>query len=140
MHRYCAYVCVGDAAHLSDAGVPDGKRFDAIVSDMMPNTTGSRETDHFRSVGVVELALWLAPRWLKKGGNLVMKVLEGSEMPRLLKDARASFDKVKPFKPDASRSDSTEIFIIAHGFKGPLIDPSSEPIPSAGPPETPAGW
>ena len=84
--------------------------------------------------------MWLAPRWLKPRGNLVMKLLEGSEMPRLLKDAKAVFAKVKPFKPDASRSESTEIFIVAHGFKGNAIDPRTDPIPAAGPPETPAGW
>lgn len=134
------HVCCGDAAHLIEAGVPSDKRFDVIVSDMMPNTTGSRETDHFRSVAVVELALWLAPRWLRRGGNLVMKVLEGSEMPRLLQDTRTRFDRVKPFKPEASRSDSTEIFIVAHGFTGAPIDPATDPTPSAGPPETPAGW
>ena len=107
---------------------------------MMPNTTGSRETDHFRSVGVCELALWLAPRWLKPGGNLVMKLLEGSEMPRLLKDAKTLFTKVKPFKPEASRSESTEIFIVSHGFLGTMIDPRTDPAPAAGPPKLPEGW
>lgn len=134
------HVLCGDAAHLIEAGLPSDKRFNAIVSDMMPNTTGSRETDHFRSVGVCELALWLAPRWLKPGGNLIMKLLEGSEMPRLLKDAKALFAKVKPFKPEASRSESTEIFIVAHDFMGKIIDPRTDPPPAAGPPETPEGW
>ena len=134
------HVLCGDAAHLIEAGLPPERRFNAIVSDMMPNTTGSRETDHFRSVDVCELAMWLAPRWLKPGGNVVMKLLEGSQMPRLLKDAKAIFTKVKPFKPEASRSDSTEIYIVALGFNGDAIDPRTDPAPTAGPPETPEGW
>ncbi len=134
------HILTGDAAHLEEAGLPGDLRFDAIISDMMPNTTGTRDTDHFRSLGVCELALWLCPRWLKPGGNLVMKVLEGAEMPRLLKDTKAVFTKVKPFKPEASRSDSTEIFVVAHGYTGDAAHDDDAPDVAAGPPPAPEGW
>jgi 23S rRNA (uridine2552-2'-O)-methyltransferase len=134
------HVLIGDAAHLEEAGLPVDLRFDAIISDMMPNTTGARDTDHFRSLGVCELAIWLCPRWLKPGGNLVMKVLEGSEMPRLLKDTKALFKKVKPFKPKASRSDSTEIYVVAHGYSGASMEVGEEEPVAGEPPPTPEDW
>ena len=134
------HVLHGDAAQLAEAGLPTDVRFDAIVSDMMPNTTGTRDTDHFRSLGVCEMALWLCPQWLKPGGNLVMKVLEGSQMPELLKNTRALFDKVKPFKPEASRSDSTEIFVVAHGYNGQSLQDDTDADVASGPPPAPEGW
>jgi len=131
----------GNAEDPIGAGVPEGLLFDAILSDMMPSTTGSRDTDHFRSVSVCELAMDLCPRWLKPGGSLVMKVLEGSAMPQLLADARDRFDKVKPFKPEASRKESTEIFIIAQGFNGPSDGETRDgPSVAGGPPPVPDGW
>ena len=133
-------VLCGDAAHLEQAGLPADVRFDAIISDMMPNTTGARDTDHFRSLGVCELALWLCPTWLKPGGNLVMKVLEGSQMPSLLSTTKGLFKRVKPFKPDASRSESTEIFVIAHGYSGKGGEPGAHDPVAKGPPPPPDGW
>ena len=131
----------GDAQDPEGAGVPGGMKFDAVVSDMMPSTTGSRDTDHFRSVSVCHLAMDLCPRWLRDGGTLVMKVLEGSAMPQLLATTREQFERVKPFKPEASRKESTEIFVIAHGYKPPPDDPRDDaPSTAGGPPPVPEGW
>ncbi len=134
-------VLEGDAQDPAGAGLPVDVRFDAILSDMMPSTTGSRDTDHFRSVTVCELAMDLCPHWLKPGGTLVMKVLEGSAMPQLLADARNRFERVKPFKPEASRKESTEIFVIAQGYKKPGDeDRGSGPSVAGGPPPVPDDW
>jgi 23S rRNA (uridine2552-2'-O)-methyltransferase len=131
----------GDAQDPCGAGVPEGLIFDVILSDMMPSTTGSRDTDHFRSLAVCELAMDLCPRWLRPGGSLVMKVLEGSAMPELLADARTRFEKVKPFKPEASRKESTEIFVVAQGYVGAMADDLRDGPPVAGgPPPVPEGW
>jgi 23S rRNA (uridine2552-2'-O)-methyltransferase len=92
-----------------------GERFDAIVSDMAPNTSG--HGDHFRSVRLCERALELARDVLKPGGNLVMKVFEGEAYPDLLKEASRRFAKCKGFKPQSSRDVSREMFIVALGFK-----------------------
>lgn len=131
---------LGNAENPDGAGVPAGLLFDVILSDMMPSTTGSRDTDHFRSVRVCELAMDLCPQWLKPNGTLVMKVLEGSAMPQLLAEAGVRFDKVKPFKPEASRKESTEIFIIAHGYRGPPQGEPDEVAAATGPPAVPEGW
>jgi 23S rRNA U2552 (ribose-2'-O)-methylase RlmE/FtsJ len=70
-----------------------------------------------------------------------MKVLEGSAMQQLLADACGRFARVKPFKPDASRKESTEIFVIAHEFRGAPADaPPSGPPTAGGPPPVPEGW
>ncbi|MDP6478423.1 MAG: RlmE family RNA methyltransferase [Phycisphaerales bacterium] len=131
---------LGNAEDPIGAGVPQGMSFDAVLSDMMPSTTGSRDTDHFRSVAVCELALDLCAQWLRPEGTLVTKILEGAAMPQLLADVRKRFDRVKPFKPEASRKESTEIFIIAHGYKGPLAGEPDEVAAVPGPPPVPEGW
>ncbi len=130
----------GNAEDPKGAGVPTDIVFDAIVSDMMPSTTGSRDTDHFRSIAVCELAMDLCPRWLKPEGALVMKVLEGSAMPQLLADARTRFAKVKPYKPEASRKESTEIFVIAQGYHGAKESDAAHGDSAKGPPPVPEGW
>lgn len=93
-----------------------GERFDAIISDMAPNTSG--HGDHFRSVRLCERALELANDALKPGGNLVMKVFEGESYPDLLKETTRRFEKCKGFKPNSSRDVSKEMFIVAMGFRG----------------------
>jgi 23S rRNA (uridine2552-2'-O)-methyltransferase len=101
---------------LEDVG---GTRFDAIISDMAPNTTGDPSGDHFQSVRLCDDLLDKCSTWLRRGGNLVMKVFEGQEYPTLLKRCGRLFDEAKGFKPKASRSESVEMFLICHGFKGP---------------------
>lgn len=133
-------VLEGNAEDPVGVGVPPDVRFDVIVSDMMPSTTGSRDTDHFRSISVCQIAMDLCSTWLRPGGALVMKVLEGSAMPQLLADTKMRFAKVKPFKPEASRKESTEIFIIAQGFHPPTDAEISQGQAATGPPPVPEGW
>ena len=83
---------------------------------MAPDTTG--HGDHFLSVRLCRRALDLLPSLLKPGGNLAMKVFEGEEYPQLLRDTAALFDQAKGFKPKASRADSSEVYIVATGFRG----------------------
>jgi 23S rRNA (uridine2552-2'-O)-methyltransferase len=90
----------------------DGKLFDVLLSDMAPNTTGTRTVDHHGSVNLCHVALDLAATLLKPHGNLVMKVLEGEAYPELLKRCANAFDSAKGFKPKASRAVSTEMFIV----------------------------
>jgi 23S rRNA (uridine2552-2'-O)-methyltransferase len=108
------------ATLLAAAGLDEaGGRFDVLLSDMAPSTTGDRTTDHHQSARLVGLVLDLAPELLRKGGNLVAKVLEGETYPDLLARARTIFEAVKGFSPKASRAVSTEIFIVARGYRGP---------------------
>jgi 23S rRNA (uridine2552-2'-O)-methyltransferase len=99
--------------------VPEGHvwLFDAVISDMAPNTTG--HGDAFLSARLCDSVLDLCPEVLREGGNLCMKVLEGEPFPELLKRTRTMFKSAGTIKPAASRDISREIFIWALGFRGP---------------------
>jgi len=86
--------------------------FDVILSDMAPNTTGTRTIDHHGSVHLCNTALNLATSLLKPHGNVVMKVFEGEVYPELLERCSTMFEQAKGFKPKASRAISTEMFIV----------------------------
>jgi 23S rRNA (uridine2552-2'-O)-methyltransferase len=97
--------------------------FDVILSDMAPSTSGDPESDHFKSVRLCEAVLEVCPALLRVGGTLVMKVFEGSQYMMLVTRAGKLFEEAKGFKPKASRSESTEMYVIAHGWRG--LDPKS---------------
>jgi len=90
---------------------------DTILSDMSPNISGSYSTDHARSVELCTHALNFARQTLRERGSLVMKIFEGDMMREFLSDVRKSFTTVKLHSPKASRSSSSEIYIIAKGFR-----------------------
>jgi len=108
---------VGDIYKTSPAALtgPAGGLFDAVVSDMAPDTSG--HGDHFLSVRLCRRVLELLPSLLKPGGNLVMKVFEGEEYSDLLRETASRFELVKGFKPKASRDVSPEMYIVAHGYR-----------------------
>jgi 23S rRNA (uridine2552-2'-O)-methyltransferase len=91
---------------------------DLIVCDMAPNTTGHRQTDHLRIVGLVEAAADFAVQVLRPGGAFVSKAFQGGETAALLKLLKQSFAKVRHVKPKASRAESSELYLLATGFKG----------------------
>jgi 23S rRNA (uridine2552-2'-O)-methyltransferase len=96
-----------------------GRRlFDVILSDMAPNTSGDPQGDHFRSARLCEALLDRAPALLRPGGNLVMKVFEGAAYADLLKRTESLFQSARGFKPKASRRESAEMYIVAHGWRG----------------------
>jgi 23S rRNA (uridine2552-2'-O)-methyltransferase len=91
---------------------------DVILSDMAPNTIGHRQTDHLRIVGLIEAALDFTLSCLKPGGAFVAKAFQGGETSEVLQRLRIHFAEVRHVKPKASRADSSEIFLVATGFKG----------------------
>jgi 23S rRNA (uridine2552-2'-O)-methyltransferase len=95
-----------------------GQRFDVILSDMAPNTSGDPQGDHFRSARLCDDLLDRAGLLLRPGGNLVMKVFEGENYSDLVKRAERLFESARGFKPEASRKESREMFIVAHGWRG----------------------
>jgi len=97
---------------------PPEKKFQVVLSDMAPDTTGDQTTDHHRSVRLCRALLERLPELLGKGGHCVIKVFEGEVYPELLSQFRGMFDRAKGFKPKASRNESREMYIIAHGFTG----------------------
>jgi 23S rRNA (uridine2552-2'-O)-methyltransferase len=91
---------------------------DLVISDMAANTVGHKQTDHLRTMGLVETAADFAIQNLVKGGAFVAKVLAGGTDPTLLALLKQHFATVKHAKPPASRKDSSEWYVIAQGFKG----------------------
>jgi 23S rRNA (uridine2552-2'-O)-methyltransferase len=92
-----------------------GARVDLVLSDMSPNLSGVAASDQARSVHLCELALDFALAHLKPGGSLLVKAFQGAGFPAFLERLRASFERVASRKPDASRSRSSEMYLLARG-------------------------
>ncbi len=95
-----------------------GGKPDLVVSDMAANTVGHKQTDHLRTMGLVETAADFAIEHLAVGGAFVAKVLAGGTDAALLILLKRHFSQVKHAKPPSSRKDSSEWYVIAQGFKG----------------------
>lgn len=91
---------------------------DLVLSDMAANTVGHPQTDHLRTMGLVETAAAFAYDVLSPGGAFVAKVLAGGADSELVSELKRNFTAVKHAKPPASRKDSSEWYVIAQGFKG----------------------
>lgn len=95
----------------------DGQMPDFIMSDLAANTTGHRQTDHLKTVSLVEAAAEFAMQTLKPGGHFITKVFQGGAEERLLLNLKNNFKVVKHAKPKASRAGSPEMYLVAMGFK-----------------------
>ena len=90
---------------------------DIVMSDMAPNTTGQPQIDHLRIMGLVEAAYDFAKQILKPNGYFIAKVFQGGTENKLFTEMRKDFALVKHAKPEASRKESKEFYIVAKGFK-----------------------
>ena len=95
-----------------------GGSADLVLSDMAPNTTGHAGTDHIRIVALAEMALDFAVRVLSPGGAFVAKVFQGGAERALLELLKREFATVRHAKPPASRKESSELYVVATGFRG----------------------
>lgn len=91
---------------------------DLVLSDMAANTVGHAQTDHLRTMALVEAAAWFAVEHLRPGGAFVAKVFAGGTDRDLLALLKRNFTTVKHAKPPASRKGSSEWYVVAQGFKG----------------------
>lgn len=91
---------------------------DIVLSDMAAPTTGHKQTDHIRTMGLCEAALDFAMDVLEPGGTFVAKVLRGGTDDDLLRRMKLHFSTVRHAKPPASRPESVEWYVIASGFTG----------------------
>lgn len=91
---------------------------DLILSDMAANTVGHQQTDHLRTMALVEAGLEFARDVLRPGGAYVAKVLAGGADNELVAELKRNFASVKHAKPPASRKDSSEWYVVAQGLKG----------------------
>lgn len=87
-------------------------QFDVILSDIAPNTIGHRSTDHLRLINIIRSIISFAQSNLYKSGNLVMKLFNGTHLPEIKLQLAKMFSSVHLFKPDASRQESVEIYIV----------------------------
>ena len=104
-----------------------GSPADLVISDMAANTVGHQQTDHLRTMALVEAGLLFATEILRPGGAYIAKVLAGGADNQLVAEMKRHFTTVKHAKPPASRKDSSEWYVIAQGFKGPA--PATEKGP-----------
>lgn len=96
---------IGDKAHV-------------VMSDMAPPTMGHKQTDHIRIMGLAEAAYEFAKEILLPGGTFLAKVFQGGAEKDLLNQLKKDFTKIKHVKPHASRADSSEMYVVALGFRG----------------------
>ncbi|MCK8463621.1 RlmE family RNA methyltransferase [Aliiroseovarius sp. S1339] len=95
-----------------------GGEADVVMSDMAASSSGHKQTDHLRIISLCEAAAYFAFDVLEQGGTFVAKVLAGGAEGELQKLLKLKFEKVVNVKPPSSRSDSSEKFVVATGFKG----------------------
>jgi 23S rRNA (uridine2552-2'-O)-methyltransferase len=95
---------------------------DVVLSDMAPNATGHRATDHLKIMALVEAAAEFARAVLRPGGAFLAKVIQGGTEGILLAALKRDFASVKHVKPAASRADSAELYVLATGFRGTRTD------------------
>lgn len=95
-----------------------GGRADLVLSDMAANTTGHKQTDHLRIIGLAETAAEFAREILAPGGTYLAKVFQGGTEGSLLAELKRDFTAVRHVKPNASRADSSELYVLATGYRG----------------------
>lgn len=91
--------------------------FDVILSDMAPKTTGIRELDQERSYDLAKTALETAKKHLKPSGNFLCKIFQGPRYQEFVNEVRKNFEFVKTVKPEASKQESKEMYVIGKCFK-----------------------
>lgn len=95
-----------------------------VVSDMSPDITGSYSRDQASSAWLCQNALGFAEQVLERGGNLVTKIFEGEDYPGFLQMLKDRFDMVKPYRPEATRKASSEVYLVAKGYRGAAASPA----------------
>ena len=93
-----------------------GGHVDLVMSDMSPNISGNYSMDHARSIELCEMALDFAKRTLSPGGSLLIKMFEGDMSRDFIAEVKLHFAKVKRYSPQASRSSSSEVYVVAQGY------------------------
>ena len=105
-----------DVLESLEAALSD-ERADLVISDMAPNISGNRSVDQPRSMYLAELALDLCERMLKPGGDFVCKLFQGEGSDAFIAAARQRFERVRVMKPEASRSGSREVYLVARNYR-----------------------
>lgn len=91
-------------------------KFDLILSDIAPNTTGHQSTDHLRISSMIEDIIYILNEVAKVESSFVFKIWKGSEESLIIKKLKKKFKQISYIKPQSSRSESSEIYIVAQKF------------------------
>ena len=100
----------------------ENKKFDIVMSDMAANTTGDQKTDHLKTMNLLDESLRFSLKVLKFKGAFIAKIFKGGTENSILTILKKNFKDIKHFKPDSSRKDSVEMYVVATGFTGDLKD------------------
>lgn len=100
-----------------DAALAHCDRYDTVISDAAPNTSGQKFADHANSMAIVRFIYDFALQVLKPGGHFVFKLFDGEDRDAFIKELKQKFSTVKIIKPDSTRSNSFEIYVICKGVK-----------------------
>lgn len=122
---------IADVFTWSPAMLGPDVRFDLVMSDMAPHTTGDGHNDKWKSEALAARALEIARQCLRPGGHLVAKVFQGGQFPDLLKAWREAFQEMKPFHARNTRASSSEQYLVGRGMRASAILPA--PAPTASP-------
>ena len=115
----CLQADLSDAASLQDCMAELGKySVDLVISDMAPNLSGIADKDQADSLALAQTAYRIACSVLRDNGNFLVKLFQGGEGAAFRKQLPEKFDKVLSVKPQASRSASSEVYILAKGYNG----------------------
>lgn len=109
---------LSEEAHQQLLNLLEGKKANIVLSDMAAASCGHSTTDHIRIMMLCEAAYEFAIKALAPGGVFVAKILRGGTENQLLQQMKQAFSQVKHIKPPASRSDSSEMYVVAIGFRG----------------------
>ncbi|WP_455279918.1 RlmE family RNA methyltransferase [[Eubacterium] cellulosolvens] len=90
---------------------------DVVVSDISPDVSGIWELDHFRQIHLAKRSLQIAKRFLKFGGNFLIKVFQGEELDDFIEEFEKHFRQTRIIKPKATRTSSSELYVLGLGFK-----------------------
>lgn len=117
------------------AGIRKSVRFDVVISDMAPHTTGIRSVDQIRSLQLCERARDVAVATLKRGGSFCCKIFSSNEVGPYVKSCQKHFDSVRIVRPEATRDGSTEVYVVALGFIPtlPVAESTPEMVSAATP-------
>jgi 23S rRNA (uridine2552-2'-O)-methyltransferase len=100
---------------------------DSVLADLSPKLSGIWDMDHFRQIELCHKVLDVLPEILTEGGSSVMKAFHGAELEGLVQRLRGSFERVDVSKPDASRKESSEVYLVSQHFRGQVPSRPDEP-------------
>lgn len=107
-----------------------GDKAGAVLADLSPKLSGIWDMDHYKQIDLCNSVIDVLPLMLKEGGACVIKAFQGDELQGLTQRLKKSFDRVEISKPNASRKESSEVYLVGLGFIGQVPERHSEVLPS----------